>query len=31
MVQPILSDPMTERYMPLIREAGGPDFSAYCN
>lgn len=26
MVQPILSDPTVERYLPLIAEAVGPDF-----
>lgn len=31
MVQPILSDPTVERYLPLIAEAAGPDFAAYRN
>lgn len=31
MVVPILSDPTVERYLPLIAEAVGPDFTAYKN
>ncbi|PTS90678.1 MULTISPECIES: phosphohydrolase [unclassified Caulobacter] len=31
MIQPIVSDPTVERYLPMVAEAVGPDLAAYRN